>query len=92
MLQSPRPIVIAELYEKVQDESMAEPTQVKASLGCGTLILIAIIVLVFGGHRNHQALENKIDLLSKDIEALRVELQAERSDEKKIEESKAVGE
>ncbi|MEM9480853.1 MAG: hypothetical protein AAGA58_14450 [Verrucomicrobiota bacterium] len=65
---------------------MAEPTQVKASLGCGTLILIAIIVLVFGGHQDHQQLENKLDMLTKEVEALREDLKIERSELEKAEE------
>ncbi len=50
---------------------MAEQQEVKASLGCGTLILIAVIVIIFGGHRDHDTLERKIDRLQQEVSALR---------------------
>jgi Sec-independent protein translocase protein TatA len=53
---------------------MAEEQNVRASLGCGTLILIAIIVLVFGGHNDHERLEKKIDDLHEELKDLRREL------------------
>ena len=50
---------------------MPEQQEVKASLGCGTLILIAVIVIIFGGHRDHDTLERKIDQLQEEVSALR---------------------
>ncbi len=55
---------------------MGEPHEVKATLGCGTLIVIAIIVAVFGGNRDHDDLERKLDQLRREVEALRLELKA----------------
>ena len=53
---------------------MAEENHVKASLGCGTLILIAIIVMLFGGKDDHEKLEKKIDALTKEVQELREEI------------------
>ena len=53
---------------------MAAEQNVRASLGCGTLILIAIIVLVFGGHNDHERLEEKIDDLREELADLRRDL------------------
>ena len=56
---------------------MAEENHnVKASLGCGTLILIAIIVLLFGGKDDHERLENKIDSLTEEVSKLREQVEA----------------
>jgi len=55
---------------------MSQPQQVKASLGCGTLILIAIIVILFNGHNDHDQLEKKLDRLSDEIEQLQMEIQS----------------
>ena len=55
----------------LQGEPMGEQQEVKASLGCGTLILIAVIVIIFGGHRDHDTLERKIDRLQQEVSALR---------------------
>ena len=55
---------------------MSEPTNVKASLGCGTLILIAFIVLVFGGHEDHKKLDGKIEALQVEVQQLREEVKA----------------
>ncbi len=62
-------------------ETMPEQQEVKASLGCGTLILIAVIVILFGGHRDHDTLERKIDQLQREVSALRaaVEEQSDRT-------------
>ena len=43
-----------------------------ASLGCGTLILIALIVLFFSGGDTTQ-LENEVASLRQEVEALRAE-------------------
>lgn len=64
---------------------MAEHPQVKASLGCGTLLLIAIIVLVFGGHNDHKKLEEKIDALQKEVQELRGELKGEKPAKSELE-------
>lgn len=46
---------------------MSQPQEVRASLGCGTLILIAIIVIMFNGHSDHHDLERKIDKLTQEV-------------------------
>lgn len=56
-----------------------ENHNVKASLGCGTLILIAIIVLLFGGKDDHQRLEEKIDALTEEVSKLRGQLRAQET-------------
>ena len=40
---------------------MPQQQEVKASLGCGTLILIAVIVMIFGGHKDHDQLINQVE-------------------------------
>ncbi len=57
-----------------------QPQEVKASLGCGTLILIAIIVILFSGHKDHDQLENHIQDLSSEVENLREEISALRKE------------
>ncbi len=41
------------------------------SLGCGTLVLIALIVLIFSGGGKMQDVETKVDNLNTEIENLR---------------------
>ena len=53
---------------------MSEAREVRASLGCGTLILIAIIVILFSGQRDRDGLETKIDELTKEVKELRLEI------------------
>ncbi|MFM1559001.1 MAG: hypothetical protein VCA73_21215 [Roseibacillus sp.] len=50
---------------------MSQPQEVRASLGCGTLILIAIIVIIFSGHKDHDRLENQIGELTQEVQRLR---------------------
>lgn len=57
---------------------MAQTQEVKASLGCGTLILIAIIVIIFNGHNDHDNLEKKMDELLQEVATLRQEVAALR--------------
>ena len=40
---------------------MSDHSNQKASLGCGSLILIALIAAIFGGWRTNKNLEKKLD-------------------------------
>jgi hypothetical protein len=53
---------------------MPQPQEVKASLGCGTLILIAIIVIIFRGHKEHDRLEKQVDALTQEVRMLREDI------------------
>ena len=53
---------------------MPQHQEVKASLGCGTLILIAVIVMIFGGNQNHDKLERSVDSLSREVNQLRSDI------------------
>jgi hypothetical protein len=57
-----------------------QPQEVRASLGCGTLILIAIIVILFSGHKDHDKLERSVDRLNAEVTELRRELVALREE------------
>ena len=57
-----------------------QPQEVKASLGCGTLILIAIIVILFSGQKDHDELEDHIDQLTNEVQKLQGEISALRND------------
>ena len=57
-----------------------QPQEVRASLGCGTLILIAIIVILFSGHKDHDRLEEEVLNLSAEIHELKEEISALRKD------------
>jgi uncharacterized protein YlxW (UPF0749 family) len=46
---------------------MAQPTDNKVSLGCGTLILIALIVLLFGNSGGNSDLKREIRSLKNEI-------------------------
>lgn len=61
---------------------MSQPQEQKVSLGCGTLILIAIIVLVFSGRSNYDKIEDKIDSLTREVSALKAEVSAMRLEQK----------
>lgn len=65
---------------------MPQTQEVRASLGCGTLILIAIIVIIFSGHKDHDNLENSMSALTTEIHGLRADLHQLRGE---IEELKA---
>ena len=45
-------------------------TDNKVQLGCGTLIVIAIIVMLFSGGNDSRKLRNEIDDLSRQIDRL----------------------
>lgn len=60
---------------------MPQNQEVRASLGCGTLILIAIIVILFSGHQDHDSLENKIDDLTREVTRLRQDISQLRNAE-----------
>jgi tetrahydromethanopterin S-methyltransferase subunit B len=49
---------------------MAERPETKAQLGCGTLIVIAIIVLIFSGGRDSSKLRREVRELSEKIDRL----------------------
>ena len=49
---------------------MPEPTN-KVSLGCGTLILIAVIVLIFGNANNDKDLLAEVRRLRSDVRSLK---------------------
>lgn len=55
-------------------ETMPQTQEVRASLGCGTLILIAIIVIIFSGHSDHDKLEKKLDALTSEVTELQGEI------------------
>ena len=61
---------------------MSQPQEQKVSLGCGTLILIAIIVLVFSGRSNYDKIEDKIDSLTREVSELKAEVSAMRLEQK----------
>ena len=61
-------------------QRLPQQQEVKASLGCGTLILIAIIVIIFSGHKDHDKLERQIDTLTREVTALRQEISQLRND------------
>ncbi|WP_193214305.1 hypothetical protein [Luteolibacter marinus] len=48
--------------------------ETKASLGCGSLILIAIIVLIFSGGRDDKKLRSELRSARNEIRALRGEV------------------
>jgi cell division protein FtsL len=59
-----------------------------AQLGCGTLILIALIVLLFsnGGNRGgNLTLENDIQKLNTEIRELKTEIEGQRLDIRSLE-------
>ncbi|NIP94102.1 MAG: hypothetical protein GWO24_11875 [Akkermansiaceae bacterium] len=59
---------------------MPHTQEVRASLGCGTLILIAIIVIIFSGHKDHDNLENRIEELTREVSRLRQDIHQLRND------------
>jgi hypothetical protein len=58
---------------------MPHQQEVRASLGCGTLLLIALIVLIFGGHQDHDQLENRVEELKREIHSLRQDIHSLRN-------------
>lgn len=61
-------------------QAMPQQQEVRASLGCGTLILIAIIVIIFSGHQDHDKLERQLDTLTREVGTLRQEVSELRKD------------
>ncbi|MEN8694994.1 MAG: hypothetical protein ACN4GG_04280 [Akkermansiaceae bacterium] len=53
---------------------MSQPSDQKVSLGCGTLILIAIIVLIFGNSGSNQEIEEKLNKIEKRLEKIEQKL------------------
>jgi tetrahydromethanopterin S-methyltransferase subunit B len=49
---------------------MADRPETKAQLGCGTLIVIAIIVLIFSGGRDSSKLRREVRELNEKIDRL----------------------
>ena len=56
---------------------MAESQNKTVSLGCGTLILIAIIVLIFGNAGSNKELDQRLDRIEKQLE--RIEQKVDKS-------------
>ncbi len=58
---------------------MPEPSNNKATLGCGTLILIALIVVIFG-NRGNEEVRTELQNLTQRIEQLetKIDKQTER--------------
>jgi hypothetical protein len=55
---------------------MPENNSQKVQLGCGTLILIALIVMFFSsGHRGTSDLENKVEQLTTEIQRLKTAIE-----------------
>jgi cell division protein FtsL len=48
----------------------ARPGETKVQLGCGTLIIIAIIVMIFSGGRDSSRLKNEVKELNEKIDRL----------------------
>jgi predicted nucleic acid-binding Zn-ribbon protein len=57
----------------------------KASLGCGSLILIAVIVLIFGNAGNDKELLREVRSLKAEINSLKLTSSSESSRELKLE-------
>lgn len=57
----------------------------KASLGCGSLILIAVIVLIFGNAGNDKDLLREVRSLKAEINSLRLTASSDSSRELKLE-------
>lgn len=49
---------------------MAQQTDQKVSLGCGTLILIAIIVLIFGNRGSNDELDRRLDRIESQLDKI----------------------
>lgn len=67
-------------------------TDNKASLGCGTLILIALIVMIFGNsngdaEKSNKQISDKLQALQSEIGDLKSELNQQSAQLKKMEES-----
>ena len=67
-------------YPDLKPAVMSDPNppsqqHVTASLGCGTLILIAIIVALFSGARDQEILLEKVEDLELEVRQLREELE-----------------
>jgi hypothetical protein len=56
------------------ESNRAESSTVRASLGCGTLILIAVIVALFSGRNQVEDLETEIGELRTQIERLEAKI------------------
>ena len=55
---------------------MSNTNNEKASLGCGTLILIALIVMIFGNMEKNSEVLSEIRQLRKEVQELRESLAA----------------
>jgi hypothetical protein len=55
---------------------MPETQSVKAQLGCGTLILIALIIIVFSGDSKVKDLRNDVQELTKQVIVLQEKVDA----------------
>jgi len=52
------------------------PGNNKAQLGCGTLIIIAIIVMLFSGGRESKKLQNQLEEMNRKLDRLEQRLDA----------------
>jgi uncharacterized protein YoxC len=68
---------------------MPEQGSERVSLGCGTLILIALIVLIFSGSSGIKEVERKIETLTKEVHVLqeKVDALAERLENNELPDS-----
>lgn len=63
---------------------MVQPTDNKVSLGCGTLILIALIVLLFGNSGGDSNLKREIRSLKNEVRSLDQKASELQSEVKKL--------
>ena len=62
--------VVAAFAKERDDSRMAEPQNKTVSLGCGTLILIAIIVLIFGNSGSNKELDQRLDRIEQQLDRI----------------------
>jgi outer membrane murein-binding lipoprotein Lpp len=70
------------------------PAETKAQLGCGTLIIIAIIVMIFSGGRDSSRLKDDVRQLNRKIDRLESKIDdlTKRLEQNSVPSSNAVGE
>ena len=59
-----------------ENNEMPDTQSVKAQLGCGTLILIALIVFMFSGDTKVKDLRNDVQELTKQVIVLQIKVDA----------------
>ncbi len=55
---------------------MSEMNSNRVQLGCGSLIIIALIVMIFSGRSNVEGLRRDVQDLTRQVQALRQEVHA----------------